>query len=260
MVPGGKRFRALAAYSHRAQVAGRKCVIKSTRGPLRITDFYFDEQVWTQDADIVRYNHWSTAIPNAACRQQHTIVIDLTKDDEALLSAMHKKLRYDLRRAAAENLSYKMWCQPCGGVLDGFCRFYDSFALSKSLAKMSRRRLQALARADSLVLTEAKLRDRDLVWHAYIRTGARVRLLHSASLYRSFDSTGLRQTAGRANRWLHWKDIASFKTEGLRVLDLGGWYAGSHDQEKQRINNFKEEFGGSIVTDYQCTSASTVQG
>jgi len=45
---------------------------------------------------------------------------------------------------------------------------------------------------------------------------------------------------------LHWFDIQYFKTYSFINYDFGGWYSGSTDIKKLRINKFKEEFGGEI--------------
>ena len=98
-----------------------------------------------------------------------------------------------------------------------------------------------------------------MVWHAYLRSNHRATLLYSASLFRKFDSSALRNKMGRANRFQHWQDIQRFKAEGVSVYDFGGWYEGNRDQERLRINRFKEEFGGEIVKNYICERALTVK-
>jgi lipid II:glycine glycyltransferase (peptidoglycan interpeptide bridge formation enzyme) len=62
------------------------------------------------------------------------------------------------------------------------------------------------------------------------------------------------------NRCLHWNDMRWFKREGIPTYDLGGWYNGIQDEEKLRINKFKEEFGGTIVKNYNCVQGVTLKG
>ena len=72
-------------------------------------------------------------------------------------------------------------------------------------------------------------------------------------------STGQPEQIGRANRFQHWQDIQRFKAEGVSIYDFGGWYEGDRDQERLRINKFKEEFGGEIVKNYICERALTAK-
>ena len=69
-----------------------------------------------------------------------------------------------------------------------------------------------------------------------------------------------RSMIGRANRWLHWRDIAAFKEQGYAIYDLGGWYAGSGDYEKLSINKFKEGFGGVIQINYNAVEPISLKG
>jgi lipid II:glycine glycyltransferase (peptidoglycan interpeptide bridge formation enzyme) len=39
-----------------------------------------------------------------------------------------------------------------------------------------------------------------------------------------------------------------FKRGGFSTYDLGGWYPGRDNEKLLRVNRFKEEFGGVVVT------------
>ena len=168
---------------------------------------------------------------------------------------MKKGTRYEIRLAEGrDRLSAQDFDADQPGTLQEFCEFYNAFAMSKRLAHANRAKLSALASANRLWLSRAAGPDGSpLVWHAYIRQGRRARLLHSASLIRNSE-------AGRANRFLHWQDMLALKGRDTPVLDLGGWYAGSTDQGKLRINQFKGEFGGAIVKTFNCDKALTMRG
>jgi hypothetical protein len=98
-----------------------------------------------------------------------------------------------------------------------------------------------------------------LIWHAHLRGPDRARLLHSASIFREMDKDTA-NLIGRANRLHHWADMQRFRGEGLGTYDFGGWYAGSEDAAKLRINDFKRGFGGAIVPQYNADCASTWKG
>lgn len=67
-------------------------------------------------------------------KAQNTLLIDLTQDDETLLSAMSKNMRSQLRKA--ENDGF-MWA--LSEDLDEFRTLFNAFAADKGLQPLSRR-------------------------------------------------------------------------------------------------------------------------
>jgi len=229
---------------------------------LRIGDVFFDDQEWGEPVDILRCHERSSPLPGFDCSPFYTILIDLTKPEAVLLGEVKKGTRYEIRRAEGrDQLTQRMW-YPCSSeVLLRFCRFYDRFAEGKGLSKSNKARLLSLSNASLLCLSSVDGSDgTELVWHAYVRTPERPRLLHSASLFRESGDAAHRQLVGRANRYLHWQDLLRFKGEGIPCLDMGGWYEGTGDAERLRINEFKQEFGGEIVKTFNCRAGRTMIG
>jgi hypothetical protein len=234
-------------------------MIYSTKCFVRILDYYYDEPPECAAADIVRYNHWTT-LPPGRVFESHTILLDLTQGPEQILAGMDKGLRYELRRAEGGGFTTLHHDAPDAATLHSFCEFYDAFAKRKGLPPISRRRLNVLAGSRNLRLSAVTRDGATLVWHAYTRFPPRIRLLHSASVNRPNNSPAERQQIGRANRFLHWDDIQTFRGAGMTVLDLGGWYAGSDGTERLGINAFKEEFGGTIVKQFNSIDAASPLG
>ena len=85
--------------------------------------------------------------------------------------------------------------------------------------------------------------------HAYLLddTLKRVRLLHSASLFRNEKDNQLKAITGRANRLLHFNDMCFFKQHGFQIYDMGGYAHGTSDEALKRINQFKDSFGGILI-------------
>ena len=140
-----------------------------------------------------------------------------------------------------------------------FYDFYDRFADSRQLLRVNRTRVDALARHGMFSLSRVSAGGRVLVWHAYLRGGARACLMHSASFFRQA-GPGEAALVSRANRFHHWADMERFREEGLAIYDFGGWYAGREDIEKLRVNRFKESFGGEAVHEYSADRANTWKG
>jgi hypothetical protein len=230
------------------------------RGPVRIAEFWFNEGT-SCAADIARFLHVASCVASARCTPDYTLVIDLEADEDTLLTAMAPDARSKVRRAARDGAVANFWRNPDDKVVRQFSAFYDQFARQKNLPPVSGAALRALRQSGLLAISNVAAPSGEaLVWHSYVWAGPRVRLLQSASLFRSFQSSAERNAIGRANRFLHYKDMLAFKAAGARLYDFGGWYPGGTDAELIRINRFKEEFGGNVELRYNCERGVTLLG
>jgi len=235
-------------------------MIRYQKARLRVVEFFFDERETAAEADIVRYQFRPE--PIAGCRSVHfhSLCLDLSRDAGALFGGMHKQTRYEIRRAGQDGLGHEFAARPEGAWLAAFYDFYDRFADSRQLLRVNRARVEALAGHGMFTLSRVSAGGgRTLVWHAYLRGGARACLMHSASFFR-LAGPGEAALVSRANRFHHWADILRFRAEGLAIYDFGGWYAGREDAEKLRVNRFKESFGGEAVHEYSAARANTWKG
>jgi len=228
---------------------------------IRIVEYWNGEEPNSQGADLVRHFQQVRPLGGMYCREFYTILIDLKRDEEALLAVMKRGARYEIRRAAGkDDLVY----DSCDGsdqrVFEEFCDYCDTFLDFKSQRKLDRLWLSLLKKAGLLELTRIVDAADTLVWHCYHRSAQRATLLYSASHFRSNPTVEYRNKVGRANRYLHWQDMLRFKSAGISTYDFGGWYEGDQDYERLRINKFKEQFGGEIVKNYICEQAPTLKG
>jgi hypothetical protein len=146
-------------------------------------------------------------------------------------------------------------------IFEQFCNDGKAFLAQKAQPQINQSWLKLLAEANLLELTYiVDSAEQPLVWHAYHRGSERVTLLYSISFFRTHSDKAEQAMIGRANRLLHWSDMIYFKVAGVRTYDFGGWYEGSTDTERLRINKFKEQFGGEVVKNYICEQALTVKG
>lgn len=228
---------------------------------LRIAESHYDEEIGVVPVDIIRQLWRSTPAHDARSEQSFTMVVDLTHNPEALLGKMHRNVRYSIRRAEKDDLSYEFCPGDAPQALTRFRDFHDAFARSKRVPRADRERLNALAQTGALDLS--CVRDhagRVLVWHAHYRTSDRGRLILSASLRRPTADTPLNALVGRANCFQTWHDILRFQRQGSTEYDFGGWYAGSEDVDKLGINRFKASFGGEVVPEFNSEVAITTAG
>jgi len=234
-------------------------IVRKTRF-YSFAEFFFDEEPPSPHVDIIEHFQRSRPIPGVRCSDFWTIHVDLGRDARALFADMSKTCRYKVGRAERDELKEEAWMSARGELLDDFITFFDRFASGKGLPLAPAERLRALAKAGVLDLSEVTRCDEVLVWHAYLRAGNRVRLLHSASLFRDHSDPAIRNLIGRANRYLHWRDLLRYKEAEIPLFDFGGWYNGRDNDELLRINAFKEEFGGRIVREFHCAVPVSVRG
>jgi hypothetical protein len=227
----------------------------------RFGDIYFGEDsVPSAPVDILRHFHRLSPVPGLSCSSMQTILIELAPDPDVLLAAVSKDTRYEIRRAGEKDrLEYEV-VEGTPQTVGEFAAYYAQFAALKGLPPLYPDYLCELARARALDLSVVRREGEVLVWHAYHRGRERVRLLHSVSLYRTTEDSARRNLVGRANRYHHWQDMCRFRADAIALYDFGGWYEGARDQEKVRINAFKQEFGGIIVPTFSCQQALTVKG
>ncbi|MES2203902.1 MAG: hypothetical protein V4496_01650 [Pseudomonadota bacterium] len=180
----------------------------------------------------------------------YTLHINLSLSAEKIFSNFKKDTRNEIRRAEKDGLLHRNWSLQTDSsdfysALEGFTTFYTIFAQQKGLSSLDRPLLEAYADSGCINISQTSTADGTvLTWHVYIREKQITRLLYSASHFRDQSSSTFRSLIGRANRFHHWQDILWLKASSTLVYDFGGYYEGTEDKEKLRINRFKEEFGG----------------
>ena len=182
----------------------------------------------------------------------HTLISDLTVDEEEIASKYSKNCRYEIRRAPREGVScqYKVGHAITQEDILEFCDFFEEFWNSKGVQYTEKAKLydeiQQYVKADAFGMAMAFVHDKKIVYHTYIIDNEIARLYQSASQFRVDES--ISQTlVGMANRYLHNQDMLYFKQLGKTQYDWGG---AGHGEEVESITKFKESFGGTPVTMY----------
>ena len=200
--------------------------------------------------------------PGEGSRELHTLVLDLSADEDALFEQMSKDTRSKIRRAMQKDpLTMNAVPEPSDAEVDEFADFYDRFAAAQSVSLAFRPRLHALAEGGSLVLTAVNGEDgASLVRHAYVAARGRGFMLYSGSVLDQSGDSGVRNLIGRANRYLHWHDIRLFKERGFELYDFGGLDVTGRSEKTAGIARFKQGFGGEVRPVYSSTSARSALG
>lgn len=176
----------------------------------------------------------------------YTILNALDVSEREMLAGFTSTVRNEVRRSERENVQ-------CGLMesLEEFRRFHNDFAAAKGTYLADEGLIEGYK--ENLVITCAKLDGKVLAAHAYIcdREAGIVRLLLSSNirLTERIDANFI----GRANKFLHFRDMMHFKELGYRVYDFGGFAYNTSEKQRQGINAFKQSFGGKLVqnADYQ---------
>jgi hypothetical protein len=223
-------------------------------------EVWFDEEPPARaGVDIIEYRCRPSPIPNARTEIVRSLQTDLTGPPEAIVAGFHGGCRYQIRRAESKDGLRHEVIPDAGDCLEEFADFYDGFARQKALWPVDRHWLARAAVEGQLVLSCAARGSERLVWHAHLRSGRTIRLAYSASCFRGMESD-YRALVGRANRWLHWRDMLHFQEAGLECYDWGGVFAEESTPERAGINRFKRMFGGQPVVRYECTVPVTARG
>ena len=209
--------------------------------------------------DIVVYRQRQAPVSDARTTPFLTMVTDLSVAEDAIAERFGKDCRYKIRRAETKDDLRMEFITDPKSRLDEFCAFYDAFAEQKSTWLSDRQWLLAACKAGQLVLTSASRNGEALVWHAYLTSGKAAWLQYTGSCFRDKDND-YRALVGRANRWLHWREMLEFKKMGITRYDWGGLFEDESTPENAGINRFKKDFGGQPVRTYDCTVPVTLKG
>jgi len=223
-------------------------------------EVWFDEEPpGGSSVDLLLYRQRPTPVDGGSSEPFLSLANDLTVDAQSLITSFGSNNRYKINRANSKDALEFDHLPDTRAVLDEFIAFFDDFARQKRIQVAYRRGLDAACGAGRLTLSAARHNGERIVWHAHIVGRSAAVLLHSASHFRGKDS-GERALVGRANRWLHWRDMLAFKGMGLTTYDWGGLFADETVPEQATINSFKREFGGRLHSTYNCMVGRTMKG
>lgn len=237
-------------------------MIISRKWGLTIAEIWFDTPRTNKGVDVMCLIQHPCPIDSANCRERYTLLTDLTQPEEAIFKTLSRQNRQIIRQALQKQDHLTRNPRPDRATTREFHDFYRQFALSKRLPAIHLSYLEDIAGSGHLDFSQAIDRQSGevLVWHAHLVFPGRVRLHWSASHFRHPGKSDRRNEIAKANRLLHWCDLMRFREAAVPIYDWGGWYAGDQDEQRLRINRFKQEFGGSPSREWNGEIALTWRG
>lgn len=190
-----------------------------------------------------------TILPFMKKEKYDTLVINLLESEEELLSNCSSNCRNEIRRGMKENLQIK-YRHP--SLSDA--KFYDLFASRMSIGNFNRRYLGDLKAISSSIYKNNIC----IAMHLYVveKKVSRARLIYSAQVESSeivnmdLGALNAARFTGIANRYLHYEDMKYFKSQQVKVYDLGGLGSDESNLKIKGINKFKKSFGGESTSEY----------
>jgi len=204
-------------------------------------------EIWFSDSfnimDIVSptlFKQYRGKVPLFFIKEDfYTKIIRLDMAENMIFNNFKTNTKYEIKRAEKEGVEYDPNVK-----FDDFVIFHDTF----SNHKVSVESLVLYLNKEYSIITAAKYKGDYLCMHAYLidKVILKARLLYSITSFKDNTDNDMKAFIGRANRYLHYKDIQYFKKEGYIEYDLGGYAYNSNDEKLININNFKDSFGGDL--------------
>lgn len=241
-------------------------IIQYKEKGLSIAEIYGDskEETTLSHIDLMTYFQMREIGYDAAqwslYKRFKTLYINLESDLDTLFSNVHRSTRNEINRASKERFHFDWKMKPTESEVEVFCSFYNQFAKSKNIPLVRTPKIKALIEKDALALSSiSDEHGNTLCYHAYIVYGGRATSLYSAS-HRLYRGSPQNRTISKANKYMHWLDMKTFKEQGYRLYDFGGISIDDNNTELQNVNKFKKSFGGKEVLEYKRYQAISWKG
>lgn len=215
-------------------------------------------------ADIVYINGNKTEARGTfiECAKQQSQILNLNVPEEELLKGFSSTTKNEIRRADREKTEAhyfdSMYLMRDHSVLNDMAQVYTCMYKEKSMDSHSLpiQEMRGYINAGALLISVAEFNGSVLVYHSYVMDKNNCRLLHSCSVFRSIDPD-LRRTVGRANKFLHYRDMQYFKSHDVTNYDWGGIMS---YENPNGIDTFKLSFGGRYIEYNNITKICSIKG
>jgi hypothetical protein len=206
---------------------------------LNIKELWFADKPFEVEADVAVFFSVRNVTDGYRMLERFTMIIDLTQSLDEIWGGMkNSSCRYPIKRGVREGVVVEE-----SRDFRAFMAMDVEFRKCKGLSPRSQSKYDSFSRG---VLLLARIGGEIIAGHIYFSDGRTTRWIAGCSKRLS----GRHQIVGFANRLLIWEAIKYAKNNGNIEFDLGGYYVGKSNKEKENINFFKESFGGKRVKQF----------
>lgn len=210
------------------------------------------KEFWLYNNEIIKevlYNTYPYYLKNPGGKKivEDSCYIDLSVNIDTLLNNLSKTTRLHINKANKLNIKYKIDFNPNLKNTKIFISSFKLFASKKNIS-FSSNRILALQKINALILSYVYIHEELITIHAYLHDNTTLILLHTFNLSENNSTSAL------ANKYLHWKEIISFKEKKFKILDFGGI-----DLLKvPGISRFKLSFGATKIKRYSAVKTNKI--
>ncbi|GEM_PF-5306927 len=179
----------------------------------------------------------------------YTILLDLTRDEEALLNGMNRTNRRLIKAAMAQqSIITEFNHQPTQEDIEVFCESYNRFARAKGIQDADMAHLNRLRDMGRLHLIYSRLEDKEILGAmSFVLLENRAYFVYACSNYLLTDNKDKQKLCSLANRKMYWLILMYLKEQGCQRADFGGYANGTKDHALDGLDQFKSSFGGDVI-------------
>lgn len=205
------------------------------------------------DSVDFRYLRDGFKLNDFTCFEDQTIIIDLSKGEDVVWSGMASKCRSDIRKAQREDFEIALNSN-CEEFIDLMNRFRASKALDPLPEPQAFMDQICSPLPSYFTLFTAKQGGELVAGVLFIRDNKEMMGMIAASKRLEVEKEK-RAIIASVDRLLWWEAIKYGIDQGLDILDMGGYFKGSPQCQKdltlEGVSEFKRRFGGQVVPRYQ---------
>lgn len=170
----------------------------------------------------------------------HSAVTDLTESMDDILKKMNKHMQKDIRKAKEAGCVFEY-----GYFYDEFIPFYRSFASKKGIDSYVS--MELLQRWGKPIVTKVSLDGVVLAMHVRALDLENKIALGLYSSNARFNEGVDAQIAGRANKYLQYKDLELLKEMGIKTYDWSGVDVNPSNKDRFSIGEYKLAYGCEVI-------------
>lgn len=186
-------------------------------------------------------------------------ILDLTTDKESMLKNMNKSIQAEIKKAQKEGLIFHFTENPTDAQINEFISLYNPFARERNILEVNLDRLKVMREQQALLISYINDHQNQILCAHTILIDRHSNQAYGLYSYANYSNktSAEKGIVGRANKYLHWKEIQLLKDKGLKWMNFGVEIFG---EEGKGINEFKKKFGAIRGYDYRIYSAENFLG